>query len=103
MEVSARDDYPVLAAFADGFLPHQPEGREAVAVFAEIDRLRQWQFEASAVLARWDDVAARFDMPIGALKSESVGREIDRLQTTIDMLRDEVRRLGGDPDTLEYP
>jgi hypothetical protein len=38
--MSARDDYPVLARFADGFLPHQPEHREVTAALDEIDRLR---------------------------------------------------------------
>lgn len=38
--MTARDDYPVLAWFADGFRPHQPEHRAVMAALAEIDQLR---------------------------------------------------------------
>jgi hypothetical protein len=49
----------------------------------QLFRLRAWKSEAMEVLRRWDDVAAKVDVPWGEFKSDYVGREIDRLQARV--------------------
>lgn len=52
--MTARDDYPVIAALAD-LLPSQPAGVEAAAMFAELDALRT----GSGFTARIEGLRAR--------------------------------------------
>jgi hypothetical protein len=83
--MSARDDFPVLARFAGGFLPNQPEGREVAAVFDEIDQLRA---EREYVL-RWFRAARKSAALFDAVRewsrsSEARGGPHDRLQDAWD-------------------
>ena len=57
----------------------------------ELDRLRRWNREASAVLAGWDRVADLVDpstADLGRVHSDVVHDEILRLHETIALLRD---------------
>jgi hypothetical protein len=51
--MSARDDYPAITVHSrwDG-----QEGKECADALKEIDYLRRWQLEATAVLAEWERV-----------------------------------------------
>lgn len=52
----------------------------------ELRRLRSWKADAMSVLARWEDVAQRVDVPLGEFKSVAVGKEIDRLRAEVARL-----------------
>lgn len=69
---------------------------ERDALAAKMAELEAWKNEALAVLSRWDAVAAKVDMPLGALKSREVGKAIDSLRAEVVSLHtqlDTIRAL----------
>lgn len=93
-EVTIRDDYPAITILADATRDKAddsvPEAvrawREVGRLRHEVERLRQWKAEATAVLDGWEGVWMIAGQPgrLGASKAQAVAHEVQRLRSACD-------------------
>lgn len=90
--MSARDDYPRLAAWIDGATTSSQFDHQLVAALDEIDRLRHWKSEATTVIEWWEDVWRALGEPgrLGDTRSKACVAEINRRRADHDRLIGEV-------------
>lgn len=84
--MTVADDYPAVAILHDAWTARDRTGEtapQAVQMFQEIERLRQWKAEADEVLAAWEGVWMIAGQPWrrGETQAQAVAREVQHLRS----------------------
>lgn len=113
--MSVRDDYPAVAILHDAWTSRDRTGEtppQAVQMLDEIESLRRWKAEASAVLDEWEGVWMVAGQPRGPglpsiSKAQGVAREIQRLRSYcaawMNGVADAVEQFGYDRRAASGP
>lgn len=110
--MTVADDYPAVAILHDAWTARDRTGEtapQAVQMFQEIERLRQWKAEADEVLAAWEGVWMIAGQPWrrGETQAQAVAREVQHLRSQnaawMNGVADAVEVFGYDRQAASGP